>query len=346
MPNIRPSVFRPFLVAALAAFAASHAGAWGVQTSPDRDSRWAFSYGAFLDMSGHIDETFRAYYKATGQNSKQALAEKYDLDDFGIDPPYGTFGLHFERQWKFFAFRWDLDAFSMSADAVAKRNYYIGLGNDVKYGGRKYDHMMIPGGSSFSVDFTGVLTDLTVSFTPVEIRFSDAFAIVPSIDLGLALFGGQWKVDAGHARGTTTYQNPPVDFVVGGSSSSFVGVGAPLVGLGVEFRVGQPDWVQWNTRAGVGAFRYDGSTRAFTSKGREKDLELEYASVTVDSRVLLPMTETTCLELGGRVRWLTIDADVTSKERDAQAIIAARERFDKSGSFDAILAELYVGISF
>lgn len=344
--NHRP-IF-PFrrLFAAVPFFAAAAAWAWGVQTSPDRDSRWAFSYGAFLDVSGHVDETFRAYYKATGQHSKQALAESYDLDEFGIDPPYGTFGLHFARQWEFFSFRWDLDVFSISADAKARRNYYIGLGDDVKYGGRKYDHMQIPGGSDFSVDFNGALSDLAFSFTPVELRFSDTFAIVPSIDLGLAFFGGQWKIDAGPARGTTTYQNPPVDFVVGGSSSSFLGAGAPLVGFGAEFRLGQPDWVQWNTRAGVGAFRYDGSTRLFTGKGREKDLELECLSVEVDSRVLLPMTETTCLELGARVRWLSIDADIRSKERDTAAIIAARERFDKSASFDTLLGELYVGISF
>ena len=141
------------------------------------------------------------------------------------------------------------------ADAKARRDYYIGLGDDVRYGGRKYDHMKIPSGSSFSVDFRGGLMDGVISFTPVELAFSDTFSVVPSLDLGLAVFGGEWEIDAGEARGTATYQNPPVDFVVGGSSSSLVGAGAPMLGAGLEFRVGRSDWVQWVTRLNAGFFR-------------------------------------------------------------------------------------------
>ncbi|MBR1835848.1 MAG: hypothetical protein IJ783_01035, partial [Kiritimatiellae bacterium] len=326
--------------------AAPAALAWGVDRAPDRDGHWSVSFGAFLDISGKVDETFRAYYKATGQNSKQALAESYDLGDFGVDPPYGAFGLHYARQWRFFAFRFDVEGFSLSADAHAKRDYYIGLGDDVRYGGRKFDHMKIPAGSAFSADFSGGLLDAVASFTPVEIELSENVRLVPSLDFGLAVFGGEWKVDAGPARGTAVYQNPPVDFVVGGSSSSFVGAGAPFAGASLEIRVGSEDWVQWVTRAGFGLFSYDGSTRQFAGKGREKDLDLDYLSATLDTCVLLPMTEGTCLSLGARLRYMSIDAEITSKERDAAAIVAARERFDKSADFDALLGEFYVGVTF
>ncbi len=353
MKTTRTAVFFPKhsvapFAAAAAVFAAlvGDASAWGVTTAPDRDKAWSFSLGQIVDVSGRVDETFRAFYKATGQDWKQSLAESYDLKDFGVDAPYTTFGLHYRRDWRYFAFRWDLSVFSLSADAKARRDYYIGLGDDVRYGGRKYDHMKIPSGSSFSVDFRGGLMDGVISFTPVELAFSDTFSVVPSLDLGLAVFGGEWEIDAGEARGTATYQNPPVDFVVGGSSSSLVGAGAPMLGAGLEFRVGRSDWVQWVTRLNAGFFKYDGSTKFFTGSGREKDLELDYASVGVETRVELPMTETTCLELGGRLRFMTLDAEIRSKERDTAAIVAARERFDKSADLDLVMAELFVGVSF
>ena len=340
-PRSAPRLFAPPALAAALLSSVSLAGkaaAWGVTTAPDRDRAWSVSVGQIIDVSGRIDETFRAFYKATGQDWKQSLAESYKLEDFGVDAPYTTFGLHYRRDWRYFAFRWDLSAFSLSADAKARRDYYIGLGDDVRYGGRKYDHMKIPAGSSFSVDFKGGLMDGVLSFTPLELAFSDTFSIVPSLDLGLAVFGGEWSIDAGAARGTTTYQNPPVDFVVGGSSSSLVGAGAPMLGAGLAFRVGRNDWVQWITRLNAGFFSYDGSTRFFTGSGREKDLELDYASFGVETRVELPMTETTCLELGGRLRWMSIDAEIRSKERDVAKIVAARERFDKKAGGDEVNA--------
>ena len=71
----------------------------------------------------------------------QALAESYDLKDFGVDGSYPTFGLHYDGQWKYFGFRWDLLYLSLDADAKARRDYYLGLGDEISYGGHDYDNL-------------------------------------------------------------------------------------------------------------------------------------------------------------------------------------------------------------
>ena len=320
---------------------------WGHPLPEDRDAKWALSYGSLVHLSGHIDETFRAYYKATGQDWKQALAESYSLSDFGVSGPYSTIGLHYAKQWNWWAFRWDLVRLALDASANAKRDYYLGVGDDIKYGGRSYDHLKIPAGSRFEVDFDGFLTSGLFSLSPCTFWYGEETSFTPELDIGLVLVIGEYGVDAGKARGTAVYQNPPVDFVVGGSSDSLVGAGAPMIGIGGELRLGPEDWIQWVFRANLGYFSYSGSTKPFTSSGhRAKDVDLDYLSLSFDASVLLPMTEKTCLELGARLQYTELSAEIKSKARDDAAIVAARERFDKSADFDAISVLFYAGWTF
>lgn len=337
----------PLLLAATAAPAFDVQLEWGHPLPEDRDASWAISYGSLVDLSGHIDETFRAYYKATGQNWKQSLAESYSLSDFGVDGPYSTIGLHYEKQWTFWAFRWDLVRLALDSSANAKRDYYLGVGDDIKYGGKSYDHLKIPKGSRFEIDFDGFLTSGLFAFTPFTLWIDDGLSFTPELDAGLVLVLGEYDIDAGKARGTAVYQNPPVDFVVGGSSESLVGAGAPMIGLGGELRLGPEDWIQWVFRANLGYFSYSGSTKPFTSSGhRAKDIDLDYFSLDFDVSVLLPMTEKTCLELGARLQYADLSAEIKSKEKDAAAVVAARERFDKKADFDAVSVLFYAGVSF
>lgn len=340
-------ILLPLLLAATSASAFDVELEWGHPLPEDRDAKWAVSYGSLVDISGHIDETFRAYYKASGQNWKQSLAESYSLKDFGVDGPYSTIGLHYAKQWKFWSFRWDVVRLALDSSANAKRDYYIGVGDDIKYGGKSYDHLKIPKGSRFEVDFDGFLTSGLFAFTPFTLCIDDGLSFTPELDVGLVLVLGEYGVDAGKARGTAVYQNPPVDFVVGGSSDSIVGAGAPMIGLGGELRLGPEDWIQWVFRANLGYFSYSGSTKFFTSsKHRAKDIDLDYFSLAFDASVLLPMTEKTCLELGARLQYLDLSAEIKSKAKDAAAIVAARERFDKSADFDAVSVLFYAGVSF
>ena len=334
-------------LAAASALPASAAIRPGVEVSPDRDSHFSVSYGSLLSVSGKVDETFRAYYKASGQDSKQSLAESWELDDFGIDAPYSCWGVHLEHIWRWASLRLDVSLFDLDASSRAKRDYYIGLEDDISWGGRKFDHLKIPKGTPFSVDFAGGMGALAAAITPVTLEFDETVKLIPEFDAGIMAVAGDWKIEAGKPRGTATYQNPPVDFVVGGSSSAFIGAGAPFVGGGAELRVGRDDYVQWVTRATAGIFSYSGSTKPFTnSSHREKDLDLDLFTLAFDTSVLLPMDERTCLALGLKVQWLTLDGSIKSKEKDDAAVIAARERFDKDVDIDLLLGQLYVGITF
>ncbi len=317
--------------------------------SPDMQGHdLRLSLGGILWMDGSVNETFRAFYKASGQDSKQSLAESYDLDDFGVKTPFRTLGFHYERQWPYGALRWNTTYLSFSANSTAKRDYYLGLSDHIRYNGHKYDHLKIPRGRKFSVDFTGVMTDLTYGFTPVTFLYDDIYAkFTPSLDIGLVLIGGWYDIDAGHSTGTAVYQNPPVDFVVGGSSSSFIGAGAPMIGLSGDFRVELEGDRLWVNRLGFGYFSYDGSSSFLTSKGhRSKELDISVLSISGETSIRFPLQNGNAISLGLKMQILTADGDIKSKEKDTEAIIAARERFNKSFDFKMISALFFVGYSF
>ena len=301
--------------------------------------------GALMDVSGTVEETFRAYYEATGRHEDQKTAEKYDLDDFGVDAPYASFALQLSHQWRYAALRWNVQYLNVSSDATAKRDYYISLFDDVEYRGNSYERMKIPKGSDFSMDLTGAYMDLVLSITPFTIGEPDAIELTPVLDIGLVAAGGKLDIDAGRARGTYTYQNPPVDFVVGGDSSSMVGVAAPMVGGGLELCVGAPDRVRWLSRGTVDYFAYDGSSKPFSS-AREKDIDVSFLTVAAETGLEVPLQQARTLSLGVRFQMMNLEGDIKSHEREKSRIIAAHERFDKSIDFDISMLMAYIGLKF
>lgn len=322
---------------------------FGSQRPETRDKQWRGSIGAILSLKGNVDETFRAFYAATGQDYKQALAESYDFDDFGVKCPYWTLGVHYDCEWEYFTYRWNLTLFKLSANATAKRDYFIGVGDEIGYKGNNYDHLMIPNGSDFSLDFLGLMTDFTFGFTPFTFFYGsdEDIRLTPSLDFGLVLFGGQYEIDNGEPRGTTVYQNPPVDFVIGGYSRSFVAAGAPKIGLGTTLIVGKEDDLQWMTHADLGYFAYSGSTKLFTrSADREKDLDIKFLSSSIDTGLLFPHEDGTAFSLGISIQFMNIDGEIKSKEKENERIIQARERFDKSAELTMVNFYVYAGYAF
>lgn len=345
--NIFPLAFLAMTLSFVNAFAEA-TWDWTSATPENKDSQWRLYAGSILSMDGKVDETFRAFYAATGQDYKQALAESYDLGDFNIDGPYTTIGFHYDCAWKYWAFRWDMMFFDIKSDAVAPRNFYIGLGKDISYGGRDYDHLMIARGDHFSIDLFGAMSDLMFSFTPITFFYCDDYIkFTPSIDIGLVLFGGQFEIDDGAPRGTTVYQNPPVDFVIGGKSSMFIGGGAPKIGLGGNVIVGDEGVLQWANHLDLGYFSYDGSTKLFTGNGhREKDLEMSMFSINAETGLIIPLSDSKSLTTGIRLQFLDLSGEIKSKQKDSAKVIAARERFDKSVEFNMITAMFYIGLTY
>ena len=322
---------------------------WTSETPENRDSQWRFYFGAITSLKGSVDETFRAFYAATGQDYKQALAESYNLSDFNVDGPFQTIGFHYDHTWKFWSFKTDMLFFDISTDAKAKRDYYIGVGKDISYGGRGYDHLMIPKGDEFSIELLGTMTDLMFTYSPITFFYgdNDDLRLTPGIDLGLVIFGGQFDIDDGDPRGTTVYQNPPVDFVIGGHSKSFLGGGAPKIGAGAKFVKGLDGDPQWVSRVDLGYFTYNGGTKLFTSNGhREKELDVSMYSLNAETGFVLPIGDSISLTGGLRLQFLTLSGEIKSKEKDTAKIIAARERFDKSVDFTITTAMVYVGLMY
>lgn len=336
------------LVLAAAPLLSAHADVFGGAVPEKQLHTWRVGAGFIAGIEGSIDETFRAYYKASGQDSKQALAESYDLDDFGIEAPYPVFNLTYERQWEYTAFRWNTIFMSLSTSATAKRDYFLGLNDDISYNGRDYDHLKIERGQDFSADFNGVMTDLTFGITPFSLTMWDGYiSFTPSLDLGVVLVLGQYDIDAGASKGTTVYQNPPVDFVIGGSSSSLIGVGAPVIGASAELDCELINDSHWVSRVGFSYFAYDGSSTPFTSSShREKNLDISMLSLYGETGLMYPLESGNALSFGVRLQMLSLDAEITSKEKDTEAIIASRERFDKSATFDLYTMLFFVGFSY
>lgn len=335
-------------VALVAAALATTPSAWGgvVGGVPEnrRGSQLRAEGGALLDVSGTVNETFRAYYAATGRDQDQAKRESYDLDDFGIDRPYASFGLQYGHQGEVFGVRLELLYMGISADATAKRDYYVGLMDDVKYRGVNYEHMKIPKGCDFSTDFTGGMGDVMLTFSPFTLE-GDAVQFTPGVELGLVGIAGNYELDAGPATGTAVYQNPPVHFVVGGKSSSTVGIAAPMIGANATLTLGRLEGTRWETRGNFDVFAYDGSSKPFSS-AREKDLDITFMSAGLESSLLFPLSDGTELEIGAAVRMMNLDGSIKAKEKKKEKIIQAHERFDKDIDFDLMTGLLFIGFRF
>ena len=322
---------------------------WTSETPDNRNSQWRFYFGAITTIKGTIDETFRAFYAATGQDYKQALAESYDLSDFGMNGPYQTIGFHYDHAWESWSFKWDILFFDISTEAHAKRDYYIGVGKDIGYGGHSYDHLMVPKGDDFSIDLFGAMTDLMFSYAPITFFYgeNDDMRLIPSLDLGLVFFGGQFEIDDGNPRGTTVYQNPPVNFVIGGKSESFLGGGAPKIGAGATFVKGRDGDPQWVSNVNLGYFSYDGSTKLFTSSShREKELDVNMFTLGAETGFVLPLGDAIALTGGLRLQFLSLTGEIRSKDKSQAEVIAARERFDKSVDFTITTAMVYLGLMY
>ena len=140
------------LVLAAGASAARGGAQWGGSCPPGQRQQLRLHAGAATRFEGMVAETTRKLYDVTGHTWKQDDAETYDTSDFNLDGPYGLFGLACEAQGEFFGFRLETSFFQASTRTTARRDYYLGIGNDIEYGGRSYDHLKIPAGTPFEAE--------------------------------------------------------------------------------------------------------------------------------------------------------------------------------------------------
>lgn len=312
-----------------------------------RDCNLRVTAGTVMEIEGAVQETTRAVYDVEGQSWKQDLAEKFDLGDFGMDEGYPTIGLSFENAGKYFTFQFELSAMNPKVETVALRNYYIGVGKKIEFGGREYENMKIPEGTPFSVDIISGVTELRGLITPFTIKPVEGFRFTPWVDLGLYLFIGQYEIDAGPVTGTYIYLREQEEFAVGGQSEGMIGVGMPELGAGGEIRIGGQDKVNLVLQGYYSVFEYEGGTGFLTSsKHREKDVDLEHVDYRVRCTLEIPMASGRCFTLGARYQLVETDASITSQEATDEEILARGERFDKDVNFKMASITGMIGFTF
>ena len=319
---------------------------WGGCLVPGHNQNLRFTAGAILQFEGMIAETTRKLYDVTGHTWKQEGAESYNTSDFNLDGPYGTLGFSLDMAWSFLRLQLDSSFLNPSTTATARRDYYIAVGDDIEYQGQSYDHLMIPQGTPFSADLTGNMTELNFLFVPVGFKAGDILRINPSLDLGVLLFGGRYSIDAGETTGVKTYQNPPEDFAIGGSSGGFAILGTPQWGPGVDIRLGKPEGVQCDLQVHYLFANFNGSTAWLTtSDAMEKNLELNHQNLRVRGQIEIPMKRA-ALNVGVQVQMIDTDGSVTAVADTPEEVLQLQERFDKDFNFkvDSVLAT--VGLTF
>ena len=335
------------LAAGLACAPSARAAAeWGGSFPRGHRQNLRLHGGAATRFEGMVAETTRKVYDVTGQTWLQDDAERYDTSDFDLDGPYGMVGLSGDAVGKFIGFRLETSFLQPSTRTTAKRDYYLAVGDDVEYGGRRYDHLKIPAGTPFEAELTGNLTELDLRFIPVGFRIGDAWSVNPSLELGVLFFGGKYDIDAGESTGTTQYQNPPEDFVVGGRATGYAGLIAPQWGPGLDVRYGRAGGVQFVLQGQFLLFDYDGGTSFFTSADhREKNLDFSHRNYRLRGQLEFPL-QRTALTVGVQVQWIDAEGTLESQSTDPEEILERRERFDKEFSFglETVLATL--GVTF
>lgn len=318
----------------------------GRPTVPRRDASVRVLAGAIIRIEGTVRETSRLFYTVTGREASQLTREDYDLEDFGMDSGYGTFGLSTETAWTFLAFESDLLYLGLDTSSTAARNYYIGV-NSVAFGGADYEYMQIPAGRSFDVRIQGIMADLRCLITPCTLRISEAFQATPWVSLGLFLVGGAYEIDAGTATGLVQYQNPPETFVVGGYGDGALGGGLPEIGIGGEMRLGSEDAAHLLLRANYAVCSYNGSTDWLTvSSHRRKDIDLDHTNLRLSASLEFPFESGRALSIGARFQLIDTEASITSQGGTVEEIVARRERFDKEVDFRMSIAAATLGVRF
>jgi hypothetical protein len=323
---------------------ADQAFRWGRDLEGENTFKVGLTAGSMMKIEGKVVETSRAYYEQIGQDTP---GESFDIDDFGLDKRIATFGLSVEQRWKYVTLQVDLSYFDTAASATAKRDYYLGIDKEIEYQGKKYEYMVIEEGKDFDSELTSGIAEVSAYITPVTFAPSDSFQFIPSIYLGIFGLFGQYDIDAGPPTGTKYYENPPREYVIGGQSDGWAGIGAPAIGVGGEIRFGHPGKIRFVVQGRWAFFKYDGSTKYFPVKIRhEKDLDLDYENYEVKAALEIPLSEKLDLVWGLLYQSIKADASVTAEERSEEEVEELREKWDKDIDFTISFLTGFAGIKF
>lgn len=317
---------------------------WGRNLKDRKTFEVDITAGKVVKIEGSVEETIRPYYQQIGEDTQ---GESYTLSELGLDGKKATFGFAIEQKWKFITLEFGGFYYNPTSDTTALRDYYLGISNDIEYQGKDYEYMMIPEGQHFTADLKSFFCELDILITPVTLAPSPNFEFVPFFYLGLTGIFGTYDIDAGPPTGTTVYEDPPRDYVIGGQTDGWMGAGMPGVGLGGEIRIGPSDGLRLVLEGRYVLFRYNGSTKYIpVSIRHEKDLDLDYDNYEAKVQLELPLSEKLDIVLGISYEYVKIDAEATAIEKSPEEIEDEREKFDKKIDFELSEFHGFVGLKF
>ena len=317
---------------------------WGRNLKDRKKFEVDVTAGKVVKIKGSVEETIRPYYQQIGDDTQ---GESYTLSELGLDGKKAVFGFGIEQRWTYITLEFGGFYYNPTADTTALRDYYLGISNDIEYQGKKYEYMMIPEGKPFTADLKSFFCELDILITPVTIAPAPNFEFVPFLYLGLTGIFGTYDIDAGPPTGTTVYEYPPREYVIGGQTDGWMGAGMPGVGLGGEIRIGPPDGLRLVLEGRYVLFRYDGSTKYIpVSIRHEKDLDLNYDNYEGRVQVELPLSEKLDIVFGLSYEYVKIDAEATAIEKSPEEIEEEREKFDKKINFELSEFHGFAGLKF
>lgn len=328
---------------------ACDAGGWfraGREIPPERDAGVRIGAGSVLRLECLVQETHRPFYDLTNPEAN-LVAERYDLGDFDLDAGLGLIELTLEKHGRHFGVQWNVAFTAPGTETVARRDYYIGISRPIVYEGQRYEYMMIPEGTPFSLDVLGLLTDVRLMWTPFTLAPTDGIRFVPWLDVGLLAFAGDYDLDAGAPSGVIQYQNPPEDFVVGGRASGLVAAGLPEAGAGAELRFGRPGGANLVLQVRGAALEYSGSSSYLTtSRHREKVLTVDHVHVWGRCAMEIPLRNGRFFTAGIACRLVESQVDIRASGRSEEEILRRRERFNKEADFALLSVTFNLGLQF
>jgi hypothetical protein len=309
-----------------------------------RDFSLRFTAGQISDFNVMVQETTRSLYDVTGSYWKQDDAENYNLNDFNIGDTHNTFGFSLEKAWRYVSLQLDSSIMKIESSTVARRNYYIGVGDDVRYEGKSYDQMQIPKHTPFDFSVTGGTIDAKLMATPFTLHFGEGFRVTPMMGVGIFGFAGKYELDAGPVQGVKVYQNPPEEFAIGGDTSDISGLVVPEYGGGVEIRMGTPNTANLVIQGHYTMLAYDGGTGGFTgSNHREKNIDLDHTNIRGRVYIEIPLKNSRSLMLGVEYQDVHAEALISSTATDPAEILEKQERFDKEVEFSLTSMQALIG---
>ena len=344
MIQLRSSLVATVLAALCCAPTAISAAEAGRHFEPGKRFRIAFSIGDVSPIEGSVQETNRPINDFRPPERRDN-AESFTLADLGMRDSKETFGLSLEKGWKYATWFSDATYFAADARTMAPRDLYLAV-EEIQFQGSTYGYQQIPKGALFESSLDAVWINTRLAITPVTFNPGGSVQFVPWIHIGLLGLVGSSQFDAGPPTGIIQYENPPRNYVVGGSGDGDLMAFAPEVGVGGElaFALGQGTL---SVQGNYSIFEFAGtSSELGVSSRNEKAIDLDYSAI--DGRILFerPMTEGSSIVFGAELRTFLVDASAEALDRSVEEILTLREKFNKDILFELTTVNLSVGFRF